>query len=507
MLKDRLKRERYKDPNPVFDLLCNDLKHLNSGSNKVLIPDADLGELALSSMKFRYGVKEEYALLEKDFEKSNNLENQGFEVVGTDFLTFATHIEFDIILLDPPVEKSEDYLLKAFELAQKQVDKSCYISALIRADIIQNPSTALQAALENNETEITFHKNVKPESKEEVALVRVSVTKATDNVHKIYDRLLATKGFEPAQTALERGLSTIVSDRDLEERLKDIRFLISSYNEHISLLKKKYLFDNSLNMFESIMKQKHKFGSFSYRRNDLTLNQEIKSIRSQYWEKILKTDEFRKKLTRHGSSLITDKIDSATKLEITEENVLLLLTALMSNGYEVILDSCVEWFKKMTGNHQNEYSKNIHYYNGFKTNDAFKVNSKIIIPAYQASSYYETVSFGYGHPLEENFKHITHGMQDYMNDLITMFKLIKPDIPTTFTANDYGDLENEFLRFKVFKKGTIHIWFKDLETLDKFNLICGQKFGWVPSSEEMKQDPEALRFAKNEFPNIQNLLN
>ncbi len=179
----------------------------------------------------------------------------------------------------------------------------------------------------------------------------------------------------------------------------------------------------------------------------------------------------------------------------------------MSNGYEVILDSCVEWFKKMTGNHQNEYSKNIHYYNGFKTNDAFKVNSKIIIPAYQASSYYETVSFGYGHPLEENFKHITHGMQDYMNDLITMFKLIKPDIPTTFTANDYGDLENEFLRFKVFKKGTIHIWFKDLETLDKFNLICGQKFGWVPSSEEMKQDPEALRFAKNEFPNIQNLLN
>ena len=31
-------------------------------------------------------------------------------------------------------------------------------------------------------------------------------------------------------------------------------------------------------------------------------------------------------------------------------------------------------------------------------------------------------------------------------------------------------------RFKMFRKGTVHIWFKDLETLNKINYVCGRSF-------------------------------
>ncbi|MBO0474859.1 DUF4942 domain-containing protein [Enterococcus ureasiticus] len=506
MLKNRLKREQYQDSNPAFHLLCSDAQFLNQSDIKILIPNAQDEKLTNSSMKYHYGTKKQYSLLEKDINKSNALEQQGFDVIGTDFTSFTTHIEFDLILLNPPLDQGETYLKKAVELAQKQVDKDCFISALIKAEFVKNPSGFMHFLLEKNEMNLTFHENIFPDTTAELALIQLSVPKVTDNIHETYDNLLASRGFKPAQTSLERGLSTIVSDKDLEERLKDIRFLIAAYNEHISLLKKKYLFDNSLEAFETILRTRHNVSVHIYRRNEYTLNQEIKHIRSGYWEKILKTDEFRKKLTQHGSKRITDMVESSTKLEITEENVLLLLTALMSNGYEVVLDSCVEWFKKMTGNHQNEYSKNIHYYTGFKTNDAFKVNKKIIIPAGQAMSYYETMRFGYNQPLEESFDHLPFGIQAYIKDLLTMFQLINPTISNDLTAIHYDELENDFFRFKVFKKGTIHIWFKDLETLEQFNFLCGKKFGWVPSTEEIKKDPAALTFTKKEFPHLQNLV-
>ncbi len=50
-----------------------------------------------------------------------------------------------------------------------------------------------------------------------------------------------------------------------------------------------------------------------------------------------------------------------------------------------------------------------------------------------------------------------------------------------FNTNRYysDTFENEHFKFKIFKKGTLHIDFKDLKVLDQINLIAAEGKNWI----------------------------
>ena len=74
-------------------------------------------------------------------------------------------------------------------------------------------------------------------------------------------------------------------------------------------------------------------------------------------------------------------------MDFTENNIKIFIDNLIL-GYPKMIDEAIEeMFDKFTQyafrdgrNQNNEYSKNIHMFNGWKTNTAFKVNKKIILP-------------------------------------------------------------------------------------------------------------------------------
>ncbi|EFS00366.1 hypothetical protein NT03LS_1466, partial [Listeria seeligeri FSL N1-067] len=88
---------------------------------------------------------------------------------------------------------------------------------------------------------------------------------------------------------------------------------------------------------------------------------------------------------------------------------------------------------------------------------------------------------------------------NFFNDFNKMLKLIKPDFDEQFQTISPQEFENDVYRFKVFKKGTVHIWFKDLALLDRFNYICGQHFNWVPADEEIKRNKKAQEYVYEHF--------
>ncbi|MBP2098826.1 DUF4942 domain-containing protein [Enterococcus rivorum] len=483
----------------VEKLLCKNMPKYSAHNNLIVNPQSlpvieEINELngRNSSHSFSIVSNEEDSLKE--------IKSKNFDIIAYDFLSLETYLEFNTIIMVPPIEQQVQYLMKAILLASTQVEHACFISSVISTEALASNNGTLKM-LDKHNPEIDYYENLYDDGKTYAVISLVIDSKKTEMLDILQTSYNPRYG---KSDKLETGLSTLIADKEVQNRMKEIRYLVSAYHQHVHVIKNFYKAKHVREAFESKIKSKikevtsrntfyyHTPVSYSYESN---INNEIMILRKNYWEQILQTQEFKNQLTSHGSSLMNEKIAAARKLEVTEENIILLLTALMNNGHEIILESCLEWFEKITNYHMNSGSKNIHYYNGWKTNKAHKINKKVIIPSYAFGRFYYLNSF----KKTESFEDLNYSTKDYINDLLKMFKLLDPKVPTEFTMIEYNHFENDFMRFKLFAKGTMHIWFKDLELLEKLNFVCGQHYGWIPTSEDIKNKPEAQEFMNEHF--------
>ena len=141
----------------------------------------------------------------------------------------------------------------------------------------------------------------------------------------------------------------------------------------------------------------------------------------------------------------------------------------------------------------NEYSTNIHYYDGWKTNDAYRINKKIIIPISHAFD---------GWDLKDEYERLPFDVKSWIGDIIKALRLLDSSVNESFDYAGNNEFENEWLRFKMFKNGNIHVWFKDERLLARLNYLCGQHFAWIPSEGEQETNEQARRWVAQMFGDI-----
>ena len=151
-------------------------------------------------------------------------------------------------------------------------------------------------------------------------------------------------------------------------------------------------------------------------------------------------------------------------------------------------------FDKFTQYHK----ENRCHVEGWKTNEAWKVNKKVILPNYLGdirwSSHYSTNYDKYREfsDIEKVMCYLTgkdyddfrRYVQDYtyltdehdrkykLMSLETMIKRVR--------IGDTGEQESEFFYFRCFKKGTLHIRFKDEWLWAEFNQRACKGKNWLP---------------------------
>lgn len=500
---------------PTPDNVCRDLLSLGYqlGSN-ILEPSAGKGDIVkyITSTKRHYQSRK-IDIIEIEPELRNLLFGSGYNVIWDDFLTFESHKEYTDIIMNPPFDEGAKHLLKAIELAENQVSTNCQVFAILNAETIKNPYSnerkALLNKLELYGAKIEYRENAFSDSERktdvEIALVWVNVDVRTSG-NDIYDRLM--KGFKKKDTKnIVRGLSTQVQSQELQQRLDDIERYVNEYEQSVKLIKTSYVAMDERKRFLKYLEGVNKFDHSMLGVNKLDytydlMNQELHSLRSLYWRLILNTKRIRDILTHGGIEKLEKQISMAENMEINMVNIEMLIMSLQYNQKDLLIDSCVSLFERITKHHMNEYSKNLHYYNGWKSNDAFKVNPKIIIPINYGG--YNDI---FGSWIKDDYNKVDHSIRRLIDDIVRMMQLFDSKIDNKFTTDGNNEFETEWIKFKIFKKGTIHIWFKDIDTLSKFNYVCGHHFNWLPTEEEMNK-PEAREFVMKEFGNIntENLL-
>ena len=161
--------------------------------------------------------------------------------------------------------------------------------------------------------------------------------------------------------------------------------------------------------------------------------------------------------------------------------------SMIDNRGQIMEHCLMDVFDWMTKYHK----ENRCHIEGWKTNDAYKVNQKVIIPGY-----IDVSSLKYG----GSFYIYRHDKIDDIDKVMCMLtgkrfeelseegglmssalrkrfnEMRNPQVGQVFDNN----VESEFFELKFFKKGTLHFKFKDKKLWENFNLQVAKGKGWLP---------------------------
>jgi hypothetical protein len=163
-------------------------------------------------------------------------------------------------------------------------------------------------------------------------------------------------------------------------------------------------------------------------------------------------------------------------------NIYTLRIQLNKEMIQGVEDTILNLFEEFSYKHYyDESSKNVHMYNGWKTNKAYKIDKKVIIPLDGFSGWFD-----------KHYRPTEYKVLDKLKDIEKVFNYLDDgstesiDIEQTLKmAEHYQEsrkIDLKYFLVTFYKKGTCHIEFKNEDILKKFNLFGSQRKGWLPPS-------------------------
>ena len=460
----------------------------------ILEPSAGKGDL-IEMVKQKegglYGYKFDIDAIEKDANLRHILNGKEYRTVHDDFLTYETFKQYDLIIMNPPFSDGCKHILKALEMQKRNGGQ---IVCLLNAETIKNPFSndriALQRELTELNADIDFLSDefIDAERKTavEVALIYVNIPK-TEKESFILEGLRQSEKYAESEntnvTDLAEGdyLKRIVKQYQMEVEA-GIK-LINEYKAMQPYIMQDFEKEGESNVSynKCILELKVKS------KKRLSINDFVKEVRGKYWRALFENPDFVGLLTANLQTDLQNRINELRDYDFSMFNIMTLKVQMSNELVKGVEDTILNLFEELGNKYHyyDETSKNIHYYNGWKTNKAWKINKKVIIPltgyGYWGDRYepthYQTLDKL--QDIEKCFNYLDGGLTDAVD--------LKQSLEF---AEQYGETKNIQLKYftvTFYKKGTCHIVFNNDELLKKFNIFGSQKKGWLPPSYGKKQ--------------------
>ena len=434
----------------------------------------------------------------------------GIHIVHDDFLTYTSYKQYDLIIMNPPFHDGAKHLLKALELQKGGGQIVC----LLNAETIRNPFTDtrkhLIETLNKYDADIEYIGNAFTDSERktdvDVALIYVNIPYSEESGESIFDRLSKAKTYqEPsAEEAMELEVTDMIKaivNRYKVEVESGIE-LIKTYRRMLPHLKSDFNNENSYS--SSIIKLTDCSG------HDLTVNKYVHDVRFKYWKTLLTNKKFVGKLTSKLQREYSERVASYADYDFSEFNIYTLLVEMNSQIKMGIEDEISVMYDKLTEEHSYfpECTKNRHLYTGWKTNKAWKIDKKCIIPCYGIFDSWNGKPRTYeAYSLLSDIERILNFFDGNMTEDIDLSSQIQFYFDRGVTKN----VHCKFFDVAFYKKGTVHITFTCPELIERFNIYAAQSRNWLPPSygkksyADMSQDEQSVIDSfqgKNAYENI-----
>lgn len=502
MILEHVESQRAKDTfYPTPEALANKLLEGIDWHfvQSVLEPSAGKGDLAnaVVKRKTRYdwhrnhqeAVKScDIDCIEIDQVLRQTLTGQGFRVVHDNFLNFETQKRYDLIIMNPPFDQGARHLMKALEL----MERGGMIRCILNAETIRNPFSEtrkqLLKMLAGYGAKIDFAEGAftaaERRTAADVALVSVDIP-AVELDSTIMEDMRKAPTYKAQEIPDE--YAEIVRYNAIDEWVNRYNFEVACglrLMDEYRALKECMPEETGLGAENILVLNVHLDGG---RDQTATANEYIRQVRGKYWRAIFEKPTFTDKLTSNLLWELRDSVRELMDYDFSAYNILTLLIKMNQKVVGGVEQTILKLFDDWTYKHswRDDNSPNRHYFDGWKTNDCFAVNKKVIIPFGGYDDWGTSRFRAYNvlqkfRDIEKVFDFLDSGRTEWEGSVEAAFDEAEA---TQNTKN----IDTKYFTVTFFKKGTAHLVFKDMELLEKFNLFAAQHKNWLPPSYGKKR--------------------
>lgn len=403
------------------------------------------------------------------------LKENGFRVIHDDFLTFTPRAHYKAIIMNPPFSEGARHLLHALHIMERGGEVRC----ILNAETIRNPCTnerkELAALLAKYNARITYKQgaftHAARKTSVEVALVFVTIPPAppvsrirlelnaeTTQRYKAAPDLAALVSSDPITAAVERYNAAADGLARLYEEFDGIKTLFALPTHD----------DNARRPRDPVV-------SLSKSYNDALCD-----LRAIYWEQLFDLPQIRDAMTQTMQNDYHERLNNLRHYDFTPYNILTVREEISRNIVSNIESEIIHLFDSWTNSHYADYSKNIHYYNGWCTNSAYKIGKRVIFRcnafSYWLDSFRPINAEGQLANIEKTLHFLdTNGTAYNGDDLRAALKAAE-------ASGQTSKIQLHYFTATFYKKGTCHIEFTNADVLKSFNIFASQKKGWLPPS-------------------------
>lgn len=414
--------------------------------------------------------------IEINLNRQATLKGKGYRVVYDNFLDFQTHKQYDLIAMNPPFAAGVRHLLKALEIQKNGGSILC----ILNAETLKNPCTnerkLLVRKLKEYGAAVEYRQSAFSEAEiqtdVEVAVIKVSIPQ-TEDVSYIFEQLRKAPKYAEMERPWE---NTDVAVGDIVEAI------ISQYEMEldagIRLLREYWAMKPKI--MNSFDKDAYKTPIITMKvcDGDASVNRYVKAVRRKYWSALFKNPKFIGGMTSEMQSCYLSKVGKLENYDFNQYNIRTIQIEMMNHMTRSIEKCIVDLFDELSYRHSMGCEKNIHYFDGWKTNKAWIINKKVIIPVYDVfSDIWNKFRFSYSatqklYDIEKVF--------DYLAGIPSGNSSLPYILRKSEDEQESKNIELRYFTCNFYKKGTCHIIFKDEELLKKFNIFGARQKGWLP---------------------------
>ena len=502
----------YPTPDTLVDKMMDlvDTRYIDT----ILEPSAGKGNIAdiltkrLMNKGNRFNdepYRQKIDTIELNSELQATLKGKGYKVIHDDFLTFNTFKRYDLIIMNPPFDNGDKHLLKAIDIQKRGGEIICILNAETIRNQYSNTRKELINLLQYYDAKIEFLEeqftNAERTTNVEVALIYINIERNFED-SLIIDSL---KNEKKRDNFRFTDKNQIISADPIEAAIQNFELeveaglrLIYNYFDLLPLIQDDIQKESNSPILTITMRGKN-----SYDTRPSIINEYIEEVRYKYWKALINMDRFSQILTSNLKQEMYDKLNELRQYDFTKYNIQEVMNSIMAGMNESLNTTIMGLFDDLTYKYTyNQYSSNIHLYNGWKTNIGYKINDKkVILPlsGYDDMWYGDKVYFGYGvedkiRDMQKAFEYLEGGKTEGFDNIREILQKAEEE------NNDL--VEFKYFKIKFYKKGTGHIYWKDKELVKKLNIYGGKNKNWLPdnygttSYEDMNQEEKNV---VNEF--------
>ena len=461
----------------------------------VLEPSAGKGDLA----DICHGAKVhliEYEQELRDILRAKCDDSRGrMRIVANDFLSFEPSCDYDYIIMNPPFKNGAAHFMHAWNIAD-----GTHIRCLLNAETIRNPYTQERENIAeiiqryNGKVEFIADAFVDAERRTNVECALISIFKPAKNrLNLDISNLLGSEhisvdsiGKENQHTEIANPSfikNSVASYNAAKDALKDVFRAIARFNYYADGCGIKRYSYTETPLYAYIRGGKQE-----------DYNLAIDEITRDAWNDIFSKPSYQKLITAGVKDAIKKEQTRLGVMAYSEANINNLLDTLLGTRGQVMQQAIDDSFDFLTTYDK----KNIIHKEGWKTNSHYKVNKKVIVPAlHHAGKHYGEISawrlsdtggkFGdleraLCYILGLNFdvtdgKGICNVVENAMHEDSRNYWSGK--IPADYKNVYERTHDSYFFTIKLYKKGTMHLTFKDMDVWARFNQAAAEGKNWL----------------------------